>query len=73
MSETEGEETPQTARRVPEEGRKVWAQEYPGGDMQIEVGHIDNVDELYLMSEEAEALRQVLNDLEDRKDGDDSE
>lgn len=56
-------EHPKNAIRRPENERKVWAESYPGGDLQIEVGHIDNSEELYLMSGEAEALREILNEL----------
>lgn len=57
--------TPQSARRVPTDGRKVWAEEYPDGDVQIEVGFMEGVEELYLLSGEVDALREVLNELED--------
>lgn len=67
MSGTEEESAednrPQAATRRPEEARKVWAEVYPGGDVMIELGGIDCDKELYLMSGEAGALREVLNEL----------
>ena len=55
---------PRATRVNPDgEARKVWAEVYPGGDMMIEIGGMDCDEELYLMSDEPEALREVLNDL----------
>ena len=59
-----------SAIRRPENERKVWAESYPGGDLQIEVGHMENTEELYLMSGEAEALREILNELYADDEGD---
>lgn len=61
MSETERK---RRAKKYADEGRKVWVEQYPGGDMQIEIGHIDNLETLYLTSSEAEALRECLDEVE---------
>jgi len=60
--EEQQNERPETAQRRPEKERKVWAEAYPGGDVMVELGHMDT-GELYLQSGEAEALRDVLNEL----------
>lgn len=64
MSEADTER-PKTAKSYPddERGRKVWAEVYPGGDMQIELGGIRCDEELYLSPGEPEALLEVLEDL----------
>lgn len=63
-------ENSRASRRNPEDGRKVWAERYPGGDVQIEVGHMENVEELYLLGGEADALREILNELEEMAEKD---
>lgn len=65
MSENDkpaADERPRSAKRRPKNERKVWAESYPGGDLHIELGHM-NTEELYLQSGEAEALREMLNEL----------
>lgn len=49
--------------RTPHDARKVSVRQYPGGDALIRAGEND-LDTLYLMSNEVEALRDILSDLD---------
>ena len=66
MSEKDSKR-PEAARSRPDTdvGRKVWAEVYPGGDMMIEVGGVEENAELYLCAGEPEALKDVLEELLD--------
>jgi hypothetical protein len=55
-------EYPKVGKRRPDKERKVWVEVYPGGDCQIELGHKDGPEQ-YLQGNEAEALRDLLNEL----------
>lgn len=44
-------------------GRKVWAEMYPGGDAVIEIGSMEHVEQVYLASGEVEAVRDSLDEL----------
>jgi hypothetical protein len=57
-------------REYPDDGRKVWAEVYPDSDVMVELGGIDCDEELYLMGDEAEALRNTLNELLDHSEND---
>lgn len=58
-----------TKRSDDPEARKVWVEMYPGGDAMIELGGIRSDEELYLSSGEPEALLEALEELIERKEG----
>lgn len=60
------DDTCRSTGKAPRGRPEVWAERYPGSDVQIEVDSMDNVDELYLMGSEADALREILNGLEEQ-------
>lgn len=53
-----------------ENGKRITIAEYPGGDMQIEKKSARDVEGIYLMSDEASALRTALGRLDSQKRGD---
>lgn len=61
---TDTTEPPKRVRLWPDGERRVTVHEYPGGDMHIELGHIDITDELYVLSGEADALREAFARLD---------
>jgi len=55
-------EYPKVDKRRPDKERKVWVEVYPGGDCMVELGDMSG-EKQYLQSGEAEALRDLLNEM----------